>query len=66
MTGVPASAPFVRLPAPIPVLIAWQGEQWPGFALAWQGERVTVEFSAGAGLKHLQVVPAADVVREAS
>lgn len=57
--------PLVRPERPVPVTVwdAKDKEWWPGFAVAWQGDRVSVEYSKGIGMKCIGWVKAAEVKR---
>lgn len=54
---------YVRCDPPVAVDVEQDGRWWPGVALAYRGERVTVRFTVDVGESYQQVVDAVRVRR---
>lgn len=60
VVGLP---PLVRLDPPVAVEVLADWECWPGLAMAWRGQRVSVSWSKGPGLNYRTWEPAERVRR---
>lgn len=49
---------YTRCRPPLPVIVRHEDGSHPGFAVAYSGRRITVEFGVAPGMNHLMVVDA--------